>query len=71
MAASLGKTLVFVGMVVIALGLIIWVLPSIPLIGRLPGDIYIRRESSTFYFPLTTCLILSIILTLLFVLLRR
>ena len=71
MTASLGKTLVFVGIVLTALGLIIWALPSIPAIGRLPGDIYIRRENFTFYFPLTTCIILSIVLTLLFALLRR
>jgi len=71
MTASLGKTLVFVGILLAAFGLIIWMLPSIPLIGKLPGDIYIRRANFTFYFPLTTCLILSIILTLLFALLRR
>jgi hypothetical protein len=52
----------------VALGLLI--MAGVPF-GRLPGDIYVRRDSFSFYFPLTTSIILSIILTLLFALFRR
>jgi len=64
----MGKTLVFVGLAVAGLGLLIMI--GVP-IGRLPGDIYVRRGSFSFYFPLTTSIILSIILTLIFALFRR
>jgi uncharacterized protein HemY len=67
----LGKSLVLVGIVIVLLGLLLWALSSVPLIGRLPGDIYIRRGNFTFYFPLTTCILISIIATILFSLMRR
>jgi len=63
-----GKTLVFVGLGIAAIGLAIMV--GVP-IGRLPGDIYVKRPGFQFYFPLTTSIILSIILTLVFALFRR
>jgi DUF2905 family protein len=69
--APLGKALILLGLVLVALGAMLWAGSSIPLIGRLPGDIYIRREHYTFYFPLTTCMLISILASLLFVLLRR
>jgi len=64
----MGKTLVFVGLGIAALGLAIML--GVP-VGRLPGDIYVRRPGFSFYFPLTTSIILSIILTLIFALFRR
>jgi len=64
----MGRTLVFLGLGVAALGLLIML--GLP-IGRLPGDFYVRRGSFSFYFPLTTSIILSIILTLIFALFRR
>ena len=64
----MGKTLVFVGLGIAALGLVIML--GVP-IGRLPGDIYVKRPGFSFYFPLTTSIILSIILTLIFALFRR
>jgi len=69
--APLGKALIILGLVMIVLGTAIWASSSIPFLGRLPGDIYIKRENFSFYFPLTTCVLISIILSLLFVLLRR
>lgn len=69
--AALGKALIFVGLVLVVLGAALWAGPSIPLVGRLPGDIYIRRASFSFYFPLTTCILISILLSLLFFALRR
>jgi Protein of unknown function (DUF2905) len=64
----MGKTLVFVGLGIAALGLMIML--GLP-IGRLPGDIYVKRGNFSFYFPLATSIILSIILTLIFALFRR
>jgi hypothetical protein len=64
----MGRALVFLGLGIAALGLLIML--GLPL-GRLPGDIYVRRGSFSFYFPLTTSIILSIVLTLIFTLFRR
>ncbi len=67
----LGKALILLGLVLVVLGTVIWAAGSIPFIGRLPGDIYIRRENYSFYFPLTTCILISVLISLLFMLLRR
>jgi DUF2905 family protein len=63
-----GKTLVFVGLGIAGLGLLIML--GLP-IGRLPGDIYVKRDGFSFYFPLTTSIILSVVLTLIFAFFRR
>jgi hypothetical protein len=58
-----GWILVVLGLVITAIGLV-WVLaPSIPWLGRLPGDIRIERGNARFYFPVVTCLLLSLALT--------
>jgi hypothetical protein len=64
----MGRLLVFVGLGIAALGLLIML--GVP-IGRLPGDFYVRRGNFSFYFPLATSIILSILLTLFFALFRR
>jgi uncharacterized protein HemY len=64
----MGRVVVLVGLVIVGIGLLM--LAGLPL-GRLPGDFTIRRGNSTFYFPLATSIILSIILTLLFTFFRR
>ena len=64
----MGKLLVIVGIVIAGIGLL--VMMGLP-IGRLPGDITFRRGNTTFYFPLATSILASIILTLLLSLLRR
>lgn len=64
----MGKLLLVVGLVIAGIGLLM--MAGIPF-GRLPGDIVIRRGSGTFYFPLATSILLSIILTLLLAVLRR
>ena len=66
-----GKALIFFGILLVVLGFIFSTGVKIPWLGQLPGDIYIRRENFTFYFPLTTCLLISLILTLVLYLLRR
>jgi Protein of unknown function (DUF2905) len=64
----MGKLLVIVGVIITGIGLL--VMMGLPL-GRLPGDITVRRGNSTFYFPLVTSILLSILLTLLFAFFRR
>lgn len=64
----MGKLLVVVGLIVAGVGLL--VMMGVP-IGRLPGDFTIRRGNATFYFPLATSILASILLTLLLMLLRR
>jgi len=66
-----GKLLLFVGLVLALAGLLITTVGKIPWIGRLPGDVLIQRRNFTFYFPLTTSVLVSIILTLLLWLLSR
>ncbi len=69
--APIGKSLVFAGFAIAVVGLALWGLSSAPNIGRLPGDIYIRRGNFSFYFPLATCVLVSIAATILFSLMRR
>jgi Protein of unknown function (DUF2905) len=63
-----GKVLLVAGLIIAALGALMML--GLPL-GRLPGDITIRRGNATFYFPIVTCLVLSGLFTLLMALLRR
>jgi hypothetical protein len=64
----MGKALVLIGLIISGIGLLIVV--GVPLF-RLPGDFYVKRGSFSFYFPLATSILLSIILTLLLALFRR
>jgi hypothetical protein len=68
---ALGKMLVFLGIFIILIGLLLMIGDKIPFVGRLPGDIIIRKEKFAFYFPLATCILISLILTLLFSLFRK
>jgi hypothetical protein len=58
-----GWTLIIVGALIVLIGVFWLVGPSLPWLGRLPGDIRVERENFRFYFPLTTCLILSLVVT--------
>jgi hypothetical protein len=71
--APLGRILIILGIALVLLGIILSYSHffSFLHLGRLPGDIRIRRGSFSFYFPLTTCLILSILLTLIFYIFRK
>ncbi len=62
--AQTGKFLIITGLIIIALGAILMLAGKVPFLGRLPGDIIIEKKNFTFYFPLATSIILSIILTL-------
>ena len=62
-----GKMLLLLGGVLIGIGVLLLFGAKLPFfLGRLPGDIMIKRGNFTFYFPLTTCILLSLLLTLLF-----
>ena len=65
---GVGRVLVLLGLGIAALGLLIML--GVP-IGRLPGDLYVRRGSFSFYFPLATSIILSVLLTIILALFRR
>lgn len=67
---ELAKTLILIGGIILALGILFFLLGKI-LPGRLPGDIFIKKGNVSFFFPITTCIIMSIILTLIFNLFRR
>ncbi|MEW6770688.1 MAG: DUF2905 domain-containing protein [Bacillota bacterium] len=61
---SFGKVLVITGILLLVLGGLMLLAGKIPGVGRLPGDIYYQRGNFTFYFPLATCILLSIILSI-------
>lgn len=68
---GIGKMLIITGVLFVAAGLVLIFADKIPYLGRLPGDIYIKKENFSFYFPLTTSIIISIILTIIFSLFRK
>ncbi len=68
---ELGKFLLIAGLFLAAAGLLLIFLPKIPFLGKLPGDIVIRKGNFTFYFPLATSIILSIVLTIIFSIFRK
>ncbi len=61
---SMGRLLIGAGLFLVLIGLLFLLGAKIPGLGRIPGDIIIRRGNFTFYFPLGTCILLSIILSL-------
>lgn len=71
MMPGLGKSLIIVGLLIALVGVLLTLAGKLPWIGRLPGDIVIKRENFTFYFPLATSIILSIILSLILWLFKK
>ena len=61
---SAGRLLIIAGLILVLIGVFFYLLDKMPFLGKLPGDIYIKKDNFHFYFPLTTCIILSIILSL-------
>ncbi len=66
-----GRNLIIIGLVIAAIGVAFSFTDRIPWLGRLPGDISIKRENFSFYFPLATSILLSLVLSLILWLLRR
>lgn len=69
--SDLGRWLIVMGVILVVVGAVFLLAPKLPWLGRLPGDISFKRGNFSFYFPLGTCIIISIILTLIFWLFRR
>jgi hypothetical protein len=61
--SGFGKILIFIGAILISVGLVFILAQKISFIGRLPGDIYIKKENFSFYFPLATSILFSIVLS--------
>lgn len=67
----MARILIITGVVLIVLGGLLAVLPKIPWLGRLPGDILVKRDNMTFYFPLATCILLSLLINLILYLINN
>ena len=68
---DLGKLLLIAGLALAAVGLLVMLSGRVPFLGRLPGDITWRKGNTTVYFPIVTCIIVSLLLTLVLSLFRR
>ena len=68
---GIGRILIYLGLFLVIVGIAFTLIGKIPWLGHLPGDITIERERFAFYFPLATCLIISIVLSIVLYLLRR
>ncbi len=68
---EIGKLFLISGIVLSVVGLIFLLGAKIPSLGRLPGDIFIKKGNVTFFFPIVTCILISIIVTLILSLFRR
>lgn len=64
----LGKILIFAGVILVLVGIVFVFSNKIPWIGKLPGDIYIHKKNLTLYFPITTSILISIVLSLILML---
>jgi uncharacterized protein HemY len=69
--AGIGKGLIYLGILLVVVGVALSLIGKVPWLGQLPGDITIERGRFTFYFPLTTCIIISVILSLVLYFFRR
>ena len=69
--SDLARLLIIAGSILIIIGLVFWLGPKIPWLGKLPGDITYQRGNFTAYFPLGTCILISLILTLILYLFRK
>ena len=68
---EIGRTLIFLGIVIIALGVLFIFGGKIPWLGHLPGDLHLHRGRFSFYFPITTCIVISVLISLVLYLFRK
>jgi hypothetical protein len=66
-----GKTLIYIGILLVVVGVMFTFAGKVPWLGRLPGDIVIERDGFTFYFPIVTCILISVIISLVLYFFRR
>ena len=69
--SEFGKTLILFGLVIVVVGVVLSLAGKLPWLGNLPGDITIQRDRFSFYFPITTCIIVSVIISLVLYFFRR
>jgi hypothetical protein len=69
--SEFGKTLIFFGLILLIVGAILSLAGKLPWVGNLPGDITIQRGRFTFYFPITTCIVISAVLSVVLYFFRR
>jgi hypothetical protein len=68
---TFGKTLIIAGIALVGLGVLLIIFSKIPFLGRLPGDFHIQKKDFTFYFPVTTSILISLLISFLFWLFSR
>jgi formate hydrogenlyase subunit 3/multisubunit Na+/H+ antiporter MnhD subunit len=68
---EIGRTLIILGIVIIVLGVLFTFGGTIPWLGHLPGDLHLQRGRFSFYFPITTCIVISVVISLVLYLFRR
>ena len=69
--SEFGKTLIFLGLLLLVVGVLLSLAGKVPWLGNLPGDLTIQRGRFSFYFPITTCIIVSIVVSLVLYFFRR
>ena len=70
--AEIGKSIIFFGIIIVIIGIILLFSDRLPFnLGRLPGDIAVKKENFSFYFPITTSILISIVLSLIFYLFSK
>lgn len=67
----IGKLIILGGIVMVAVGILVYFADKIPFVGKLPGDIFIKRKNLTIYFPLATSILLSILLSVILYIFRK
>lgn len=67
----IGRYLILIGVMIVIIGVIIAFFPKIPFLGKLPGDLHYRKDNFSFYFPITTSIVISLILSLIFYIIGR
>ena len=68
--SAIGRSLIVLGLVIAGVGVVLTFADKIPWLGRLPGDIVVKRDNWSFYFPLTTSIVISVVLSLILYLFR-
>jgi hypothetical protein len=68
---SIGKTLILFGVVMIVVGGLFMLGAKVPWLGRLPGDIYVQKKNFSFFFPITTSILISVVISLILIFLRH
>jgi len=67
----LAKLIILTGIILIVVGVILYFFKGIPFLGKLPGDIHIEKKNFSFYFPITTCILVSVILSIILYLISK